>query len=158
MKGDRSPESVALNKLLAWRRADLVLSSVALACLVGYYVVTTGAEDQRPARAILGLVAIVGTLAGLGFLRRAWSAPGVRDDARVVRARRLSDIVLITWILGISVNFIDDLWSDAGEPLDWLSILTFVLRCVLVAALIGMLIVAARWKAPARPTDKSTHS
>ena len=155
MKGDRSPESVAWTKLFAWRRAGLVLSSAGLACLVGYYVVTTVAEDQRPARAVLALVAIVGTLAGLGFLRRAWSAPAMKDDSQVVRARRLSDVVLITWILSMSVNFVDDFESEAAEPLDSLSILTFVLRCVLVAAFIGMLIVAARWKAPARPTDKS---
>jgi hypothetical protein len=140
---------VGLPTLRAWRRTGLVLSGGALVCFAGF-IAGTVASDARTLPAVLGLAAFLCALLALGFLRRAWLDPDVRNDRRVLRARRLSEVAMTAWGFAVLPNFIFALWPDAMESFRWLSAVSFVLGCVAVGAFIAMLAFAVRWNPQAR--------
>jgi hypothetical protein len=149
MRADEQPAPVGLPTLRAWRRTGLVLSGGALVCFAAY-IAATVASDARTHAVVLGLAAFVCALLALGFLRRAWSDPDVRNDPRVMRARRLSEAAMTAWGIAITPNFIFAVWPKAAESLGWLSAVSFVLGCVAVAAFVAMLATAVRWNPQAR--------
>lgn len=144
MGADEQPAPVGLPTLRAWRRTGLVLSSGALACFAGF-IAATAANDAQTLAAILGVAAFVCALLGLGFLRRAWSDPDVRHDPRVTRARRMSEAAMTAWVVALIPNLIFAVSPDSAESLSWLSVVSFVLGWVAVAAFVAMLTVAIRW-------------
>lgn len=144
MSAAQGPAPVGPPTLRAWRRTGLILCMAALVLFIVFVgaVIATGLETIV---AVLGLSAFVFALIGLGFLRRAWSDPDVKDEPSVVRARRLSDVAMSTWGVAIIPNAIFAWHPDLAETLNWLSAVSFVLGCVAVVAFIGMLAVAVRW-------------
>ncbi|MGY1593047.1 hypothetical protein ACI79D_13795 [Geodermatophilus sp. SYSU D00708] len=149
MRADEEPVPVGLPTLRAWRRTGLLLSGAALACFAGF-IAATVASDARPLAAVPGVAAFVCALLALGFLRRAWSDPGVRHAPRVIRARRLSEATMTAWTIAIIPHWISAVSPNSAESLRWLSAVSFVLGCVAVAAFIAMLAVAVRCNPQAR--------
>ena len=149
MRADQEPAPGGLPTLRAWRRTGLVLSGAALVCFAGF-IAATLASDARTLAAVLGVAAFVCALLALGFLRRAWSDPDVRHDPRVIRARRLSEAAMTAWTIAIIPHLIFAISPNSAESLGWLSVVSFVLGFVAVAAFIAMLAVAVRWNPQAR--------
>ena len=140
---------MGLPTLRAWRRTGLVLSGAALACFAGF-IAATVASDARTLAAVSGVAAFVCALLALGFLRRAWSGPGVRHDPQMIRARRLSEAAMTAWTIAIIPNLIFAVSPNSAESLSWLSAVSFILGCVAVAPFIAMLAVAVQWNPRAR--------
>jgi uncharacterized membrane protein YidH (DUF202 family) len=139
---------VGVPTLVAWHRTGLVLAVIALACLVAFvlYLLLGGSRDS--AWALLGLGAFVCGLIGLGFLRRTWEDPEVRDDAQVVRARRLSSVAMTSYGAALIPNAIYAVYavqSDPSETMNWLGVVSAVLGAVVVVCFIAMLTVATGW-------------
>jgi hypothetical protein len=149
MGADEQPAPVGLPTLRAWRRTGLVLSGGALACFAAF-IAANAASDARTLAAVLGVVAFVCALLALGFLRRAWSDPDARHDPQVTRARRLSEAAMTAWAIAIIPNVIFAVSPNSAESLSWLSVVSFVLGCVAVAAFMAMFAVAVRWNPQAR--------
>jgi peptidoglycan biosynthesis protein MviN/MurJ (putative lipid II flippase) len=122
----------------------LVLSGGALVCFAGFIAVTI-ASDARTLAGALVVAAFVCALLALGYLRRAWSDPDVRNDPQVVRARRLSEVAITAWGIAIIPNFIVAFWPELAESFRWLSAVSVILVCIAVAAFIAMLAITARW-------------
>jgi hypothetical protein len=148
---EQAPAPVGLPTLLAWRRTGLILSVAAVVSFAGFFA-STIASCVGTFGVVLGAIACACSLMGLGFLRRAWSDPEVRDDLTVVRARRMSDIAMTAWGIAIILSAIFAIWPDTSEALSWLSVVYFLLGCVAVAAFVGMLAIAVKWQ-PVASTD-----
>lgn len=142
---ERTPEPAGVRTLVAWYRTGLVLGFVALACLVGFVLHLLLGDSRDSAWMLLGLGAFVCGLIGLGFLRRTWDDPGVKDDAQVVRARRLSSVAMTAYGVALIPNAIYAVQSDGSETMDWLGVVSAVLGAVAVVCFIAMLLVATRW-------------
>ena len=140
----RTREPVGVPTLVAWRRTGLVSGAAAVVCvlvLLGVAVRQDG--DVALAVGLLLLAAFVCGLVCLGFLQRAWSDPAVAGDPSVVRARRWSQVVTVSWCVallpGLAVRVL-----PAG--FDWLRWLVLALGVVAVVAFVGMLVLTARWR------------
>jgi len=149
MRADEQPAPVGLPTLRAWRRTGLVLSGGALVCFAGFIAGVVASDTGTPA-AVLGIAAFVCALLALGFLRRAWLDPDVRNDPQVIRARRLSGTAMTAWVVALIPNLVFAVWPDAAESLRWLSAVFFVLGGVAVVAFIAMVAFAVRWNPQAR--------
>ena len=134
-----------------WRRIGLVLGwgAVVAAC-AALLAWLPDREDPWPGAGVLLLAAVVAGLLAPVFLRRAWSVPGVSEDPSAARARRWSDVALVTWGAGVVVGFVFGQLLDVGGT--WLVVLRGVLGAVLVVSYLGMLVLATRWR-PA-PVDQ----
>ena len=150
MSAEHVPPPVGIPTLRAWRRTGLV--SCAAALVSGAAVVPAALAGGRGTLvAVLGPSAFVVALIGLGFLRRAWSDPAVRNEPAVIRARRLSDLAMAAWGVAIVPNAVRAWRPEWVETVPWLSAVSSVLGCVAVASFVGMLVAAARWD----PSDRS---
>ncbi|MBJ7453654.1 MAG: hypothetical protein JHC71_16455, partial [Blastococcus sp.] len=100
--------------------------------------------------ALLVLACFVTGLVALGFLRRVWSVPALADDRAVVRARRCADVAVLAWGTALLTRLVFEQLSDLGGT--WLDVVLGALGVVAVAAFVGMLVLATRWR-PA-PVDQ----
>jgi hypothetical protein len=135
-------EPVGRPTLVVWHRTGLVLGSAGFVCLVGFLLSGIGGDG---AWGVLGLGALVCGLIGLGFLRRTWEDPEVRDDAEVVRARRLSSVAMTSYGVALVPNAVHAVRPDASPMIGWLGLVSAVLGAVAVVCFAAMLVVASRW-------------
>lgn len=145
MSDEQVPAPVGSTTLRAWRRTGLVLCTSALVCCAAFVAVGLAAELDIIA-AVLAIATLVFALIGLGFLQRAWSDPEVREQPSVVRARGLSEMAMGAWGVALVPNAVFAWRPEWEERLGWLSTASFALGCVAVAAFIGMLAIAVRWR------------
>ena len=138
----RTPrEPATLSTLVAWRRTGLVLSGLAVACLLGG--VAAAAGDLGVLVGVALVVAFVAVFAGYGFLQRAWSDPLVADDPQVARIQRWVRVASVGWSLTLVVRLVVWVLPDDLGQLRWAGV-PFV-ALALVASL-GVLVLAARWR------------
>jgi hypothetical protein len=134
-----------LRSVLGWRRTGLVFGwgavASAAAALVGWLV---DRDQPSVAVAILVLAGFLVAVIALGFLRRAWSVPGVADGHAVVRARRCADVAVIAWGVAVVFRFVVVHLLDLGGT--WSDVVRGVLGTVAVAAYVGMLVLTTWWR------------
>ena len=139
----RTPrEPATLSTLVAWRRTGLVLSGAgALFFLIG--VSLAMALDIVVLAGISIVAFFVCLVIGYGFLQRAWSDPLVADDPQAARLQRWSGVAGASWSLAFLIRLA--VWA-LPDGVEWLRWVGLPFGVVGIAAYVGVLVLAARWR------------